>query len=81
MKARRLVFVIGDSIAAQYCEYLKPLLAGRYRVARRTGREAAVRRDPLAGDAGRRDSAAVRAYLAAMIAGFVSGLTAAAGRC
>lgn len=66
--AKPLLFVIGDSISLHYGPYLQKMLAGRYRYARKTGQERAVKarsatvRDPNGGD-----SSAVLAYIQAML--------------
>ena len=60
------VYVIGDSISAQYGPYLEQYLAGTFRYGRKTGKEEALRRLELPESANGGDSSAVLAFLRAM---------------
>ncbi len=60
------LFVLGDSISIQYGPYLEQYIAGRYRYARKTGKETAVQNLDPPHDANGRDSTHVIAYLRAM---------------
>lgn len=64
-----LLFVLGDSISMQYGPYLEKMIAGRFRYARKTGEEEELAGTDQAGGANGGDSAAVLAYVEAMLAG------------
>jgi len=64
-----LAFFIGDSISVHYCEHIPALLAGRFRYARKTGRERAIRRPAVKKNASGQSSTLVLMYIEAMLAG------------
>ena len=66
---RRLVFVIGDSISQHYGPHLQEMLSPMLDYARKTGEEPQLTGTSLEPNANGGDSAAVLAYLEAMIRG------------
>ena len=63
-----IVFVLGDSISMHYGQHLAKLIAGRFRYARKTGREKALRHAKLEHDGNGGHSGKVLDYLRAMAA-------------
>ncbi len=64
--AKPMLFVLGDSISMHYGQHLAKLIAGRFRYARKTGKEKALRHAKLEHDANGGHSGKVLDYLRAM---------------
>lgn len=64
--AKPLLFVLGDSISMHYGPYLEQMVAGRYRYARKSGEEEALKNLDIPAGANGGDSPRVLAYLEAM---------------